>query len=148
MLKGFVRGLRRSGLLPKGRPDIVVLLNHNPADPKAPGDVSFFTSVDALVHELRAIDLQEGGYYAVDSTGRVVTMQARGQDPDDRIDAVMARHASEAQLAQRLIKHFLLCDLEEESDHAPDAKRRHLIEREHSTERLMELVPDRVFEGA
>jgi len=146
LLKGFVRGLRRSGLLARKGPDEVIVLNHNPADPKVPGDVSFFVSIDALVRELRTIDLQEGGYYAVDSAGRVVTMRPLGEDPDDRIEATIARHASEAQLAQRMIKHFLLCEIEEESDHAPDAKRRHLIEREHNTDRLIELIPEHAIE--
>ena len=147
MLKGIVRGLRRSGLLPRERHDRVIVLNHNPDDPKIPGDVSLFASVDALTRELRAIDLQEGGYYAIDSAGRVVSITALGEDPDDLIEATIAAHASEAQLAQRMIKHFLLADLDEESDHAPDAKRRHLIEREHTTERLLELIPDRALEG-
>lgn len=147
MLKGFVRGLRRSGLLPRKRAGEVIVLNHNPADPKAPADVSFFVSVDALMQELRAIDLQEGGYYAVDSAGRVISMRPLGDDPDDRIEATIARHASEAQLAHRMIKHFLLSELEEGSDHAPDAKRRHLIEREHDTDRLIELIPEYALEG-
>lgn len=147
MLKGLFKGLRRSGLLARKPHDYVVILNHNPSNPKEPGDVSFFVSLDALVRELRAIDLQEGGYYAVDSTGRVVAMTALGEAPDARIDATAARHASEAQLAQRMIKHFLLVDLEEESDHAPDAKSRHLIEREYDTARLIELIPDHALEG-
>lgn len=148
MLKGFVRGLRRTGLLPREKRESVVILNHNPADAKTPADVEFFVTVDALVRELRSNDLLEGGYYAVDSTGRVVTMRPLGEGPDDPIEATMARHASEAQLAQRMIKHFLLSELEEEeSDHAPDAKQRHLIEREHDTARLLEMIPENVLTG-
>lgn len=147
LLKGFVKGLRRTGLFPKGRQENVVILNHNPADPKEPDDVSFFVSVNALVRELRVIDLQEGGYYAVDSAGRIVTMVPTGADPGDLIEATVAHFPSEAQLAQRMVKHFLLRELEEESDHAPDAKRRHLIEREYNIERLIELIPDNALEG-
>jgi hypothetical protein len=124
-----------------------VILNHNPADPKSPGDVSLFVSVDALVRELRTADLVEGSYFAVDSTGRVVTMSPTGDDGDDAIEATAAAHASEAQLAKRMIKHFLLSELEEDSDHAPDAKRRHLIEREHNMEHLIDLIPEDAIEG-
>lgn len=120
----------------------MVILNHNPSDPKRPGDVSFFSSIDGLVSDLRAIDLQEGGYYALDSTGRTIAMRALGEDPEDRIEAILSQHPTEGQLAQRMLKHFLLTDIEDEGDLTAVAKRRHLIEREHSTERLVELIPD------
>lgn len=146
MLKSLVRGLRRSGLLPRERPDRIVILNHNPADPKSPGDVSIFVSIEALAAELRTVDLLEGGYFAVDATGRVVTMSPIGPERDDGIEATAAGPASESELARRMLKHFLLSELEEDADHAPDAKRRHLIERTDNMEHLIDLIPEEAIE--
>ena len=53
MLKGFVTGLRRAGLLPRQRHASIIILHHDPADATTPGDVSFFVSAEALAREGR-----------------------------------------------------------------------------------------------
>ncbi len=141
MLNSLMNGLRRAGLLPGKRPDVLVILNHNPADPREPGDVDTFKSLDALVGDLRAGDLFQGGYLALDTAGRLITMKPLGPEPHDLIDATLAKHPTEAQLAQRMLKHLLLAEIDDEDDGSE--KRRHLIEREHDTKRLIEMLPDR-----
>ncbi|MEZ5854566.1 MAG: hypothetical protein R3D67_07365 [Hyphomicrobiaceae bacterium] len=142
MLKGIIQGLRRAGILPRQRREVLVILNHNPADPKEPGDVDFYGSIADMARDLRSIDLSEGGYFALDTTGRVITLRPLGNDPEDLVEAVAAQYPSEAQLAQRMIKHYLLSDIDDE-DEAPE-KQRHLIEREHNTARLIEMLPDHI----
>ena len=145
VLKSLMNGLRRSGLLARKPREMLVILNHNPTDPKEPGDVDFFPTVEDLVRDLRAIDLFEGGYFALDTNGRVIAMKPLGSAPEDRIEATLARHPSEAQLAQRMLKHYLLAEIDDE-DAAPE-KRRHLVEREHDTRRLIEMLPDHIALG-
>ncbi len=141
MLNSLMRGLRRTGLLPRKGPDVLVILNHNPAAPKEPDDVDTYASVDALIRDMRAVDLHEGGYFALDTSGRVIAMKAMGDNPEDLIEATMAPHPTESQLAQRMLKHLLLAEIDDE-DEGSD-KRRHLIEREYDTKRLLEMLPDR-----
>jgi hypothetical protein len=141
VLDGLINALRRAGLLPRQSPDVLVILNHNPADPKEPGDVDTFASIEALVGDLRAVDLQEGGYLALDTAGRVITMMPLGPEPHDLIEATPAKHPTEAQLAQRMLKHLLLAEVDDEDEGSE--KRRHLVEREHDTKRLIEMLPDR-----
>ncbi|MEZ5818019.1 MAG: hypothetical protein R3D44_13140 [Hyphomicrobiaceae bacterium] len=142
MLKSFVNGLRRAGVLSRHPREVLIILNHNPSDAKEPGDVDFFASVEDLVRDLRAIDLNEGGYLALDTTGRLIAMRPLGNDPDALIEATLARHPSEAQLAQRMLKHYLLGEIDDEGE-APE-KKRHLIEREHDTKRLIEMLPEHI----
>lgn len=140
MLDGLMNALRRAGLLSRPSRDVLVILNHNPADPKEPGDVDTFTSIEALVGDLRAVDLFQGGYLALDTAGRVITMKPLGPKPDDLIEATAAKHPTEAQVAQRMLKHLLLAEIDDDDD--ASEKRRHLIEREHDTKRLIEMLPD------
>lgn len=140
MLKWVISGLRRSGLLPAQVGETLVLLNHNPADPKVPGDVSLFGSVAALVGDLRTVDLLQGGYLAVDTAGRVITMTPTdATDPESLIDVAVAAHPAEAQFAQRLLKHYLLALIDDEAL----AVERAVIEGEYQTAKLIALVPPR-----
>lgn len=138
VLKGLIDRLR-------GRahaPETVVVLNHNPADPKIPDDVSFFSEPAALMRELRAVDVLQNAYFAVDSTGRVITLRAPSDDPRSLIAIDVARHPAEAQLAQRMIRHYLLAAID---DAALDLDR-HAVEREHDTRKLVSLIPGSAIE--
>ncbi len=140
VLKRVISGLRRSGLLPAEVRETLVLLNHNPADPRKPGDVSIFGSIAALVGDLRTVDLLQGGYLAVDTAGRVVAMTPTdAADPESLIDVAVAAHPSEPQLAQRLLKHYLLAMIDDEALNVERAE----VEREFQTVQLIALVPPR-----
>jgi hypothetical protein len=138
VLKGLIDRLRGRAAVP----ETVVVLNHNPADPKTPGDVSFFSEAAALVRELRGIDLEGNAYFAVDSAGRVITMRTTSDDPQSLIAIDVARHPAEAQLAQRMIRHFLLAAID---DGALDIDRQ-AVEREYDTRKLVPLIPGNAIE--
>lgn len=137
MLTRMLNTLRRHGVLPVPKREVLVVLNHNPADPKEPGDVSIFGSAEALVGDLRAVDVLSNEYFAIDTTGRLIEMSPRSTDPTDLITVSVATQASHAQLAQRMLKHFLLAQFDEET---PDQDRAR-IEREYNMAKLIEMVP-------
>jgi hypothetical protein len=144
VLKGLFETLRRNGLLGARQRELLVILNHNPADPKQPDDVSIFGSVEALVGELRTVDLLEDAYLALDTTGRLVTMTPTDRnDPDSLIVASLAHHPSETQLARRMLQHYLITLIEDE---ALDFDRQ-VVVREHQMENLVKMVPGRDITG-
>lgn len=136
MLKGILQ--RLTGTAGGGvKRDVIILLNHNPADPREPGDVDLFGRVEALVGDVAANDIRSGAYLAVDTKGHLITMTEESAAPDAGITASVARHASEAQLAMRMLKHYLQRQLEvRDLDYTAEA-----VDREINMAKLIGMVP-------
>jgi hypothetical protein len=105
MLTGWISRLTKGG--GAADPTRVLILNHNSAGPREPGDITLFASVDALAGDIHAPDIASGGYFACDALGRVVTLAPIAGDADQRISASVSAHATHAQLAVRMLRHHL-----------------------------------------
>ena len=143
MVKGWLDMLRGRGILPAGRRDVLVLLNHNPANAHEPGDVSLFGSTAALEGDVMADDVRTGHYLAVDTAGRLITMTPASGHVQSSIVATTSPHATHAQLAMRLLKQALFQLIE---DNAVSLSRND-VERAQSGRDLVALVPANVVFG-
>jgi hypothetical protein len=69
-------------------------------------------------------------------------MRTTSDDPESLIAIDVARHPAEAQLAQRMIRHYLLAAIEDEALSVD----RHTVEREFDTRKLVALIPGNAIE--
>lgn len=137
MLKGLLDRMFRRDAAPEPAREVLVLLNHNPGAPDEPGDVSIFGSVEAVSGDVFAVDVRSGEYLALDTAGRIVTMTPVSDEEDATIDCTVADEATHADLARRMLRHFLRYQVDEYGvDIAIDE-----INREQDIKRLIALVP-------
>ena len=116
--------------------DVLVILNHNPANPREPGDVELFVSAEALTGDVFATDVRTGEYLALDTTGRIVTMTEASKDSDAEIVVSVTKYATDAQLAGRMLKYYLRRQLEDrELPYTAEA-----VDREINVTKLVGLV--------
>jgi hypothetical protein len=136
MLKGWLERLTGSSGVTAADPSRLIILNHNPGAPREPGSTELFASTEALAGDIHAPDIATDAYFACDALGRVVTMTAMPGDTRQRITATVADHATDRNLAMRLIRHHLKRRIEDGIALDP-----RLVERESDVGKLVAMIP-------